>query len=118
MSEKISVRLGKTAAAVAGFAALTGAGCAQPSEVDTRTADQKNICVAGPDTQEFTYKRGQGFQDAVHAIEGSGNGEGDACWSEAMSVVTKATQKAGDLAPVAMHTITIPVELHPVKGDE
>ncbi len=77
------------------------------------TRDEATTCELSPETMEFTFNAGDGINSAVVAVPGSGNGEGDACFSETKEAVEHALH--GD-TPLAGQTIMIPKEVHPVQG--
>lgn len=74
--------------------------------------DQATTCEPSTETQKFTFHVGEGVNDAVFAIEGSGKGEGDPCWSEAKDAVVKAV---GGYDPKVGQQIVEPKSFHPVS---
>lgn len=74
------------------------------------------VCELSDDKQEFTFSEGEGEQDAAHAIKGSGQGEGDPCWPEAINAVEKALEKthARPGVPQMGWTIEVPESVAPV----
>ena len=61
------------------------------SEATTTTidVDEATVCIPSG-RQVIRLQPGQGRNDAIHAIEGSGRGPGDPCWSEAAKAVDEA----------------------------
>lgn len=80
------------------------------SDPAPQTADEATECEASEETMPFTFGARQGSNNAVHAIEGSGAGEGDACWREAAAAVEAALD---DTPPAAGQRIDIPVSVSP-----
>jgi hypothetical protein len=73
------------------------------------TPDELTVCIP-EGSQQFTFEAGQGEDNAIHAIEGSGQGESDPCWSEAKQAVEGALSR--DM-PQYHETITIPQRVVP-----
>lgn len=107
------IRRGLVAAAAA--AALLAA-C---SDGGSATAEPGVVCMP-KGAQEFTFDAATtGKNDAVHAIKGSGNGEGDPCWDEAVELVNSAVEsETGYSVPQQGMTIEIPAELEPIRLDD
>lgn len=107
--ERLTAERMKGALAAAGLA-ITG--CTQPN---IEFPDPNPVkCEVSDDTQEFTFESGQGVNDAIIAIEGSGGGEGAACWPEAKVAVK---DQLSSRLPQDGETIDIPVSVEPVKSD-
>ncbi len=105
--ERLTAGRVRAALAAAGLA-ITG--CTQPN---IEFPDPNPVkCEVSDDTQEFTFESGQGVNDAIIAIEGSGGGEGAACWPEAKDAVEG---QLSSRLPQDGEMIYIPVSVGPVK---
>ncbi len=111
MSEnKTSVeRLSRTQKLIAATASAgllaTGAACAQPP---ARAESTPAVCIPSTETKPFTFTAADGKDSAIHAIQGSGRGEGDPCWDEAEALVQAGI---GEGQPQYDSTIEIPVSI-------
>ncbi len=66
---------------------LTACGVQEGTVQSASTPDQKTHCEVSKETRSFTPGAGQGMNDMVLAVAGSGQGEGDPCWSETEAAV-------------------------------
>ncbi len=84
------IRGNKKPSAILGIVAVgLLAACTGPKQ--TQPVDAAGtVCVVSTETQMYQFQDGQGIQNAVHAIKGSGSGEGDECWDEATAAVEGA----------------------------
>jgi hypothetical protein len=90
-----------TAKAALGAAALTfyviansQAGGSKTIEPN-KSMDEQVVCEPRGE-QDFTFgEQGNGVNDAIHAITGTGKGPGDPCWSEGANVVREQLSKHG-----------------------
>lgn len=80
-----------------------------------QTADERIACEAVGPYREFTFDaQNPGVNHAIHAIHGSGQGEGDPCWSEAVAAVNNGMRAIGNSSPIYDHTIQIPGALRQI----
>lgn len=104
----------RVAAAVA--TALLLPACVPDVEVE---GNEPVVCEPSGGMQEFTFDKGEGEQDAVHAIGGSGPGPDAQCWSEAVESVEKALEATHQYpVPREGRAIEIPARVDPVDPDD
>jgi hypothetical protein len=78
-------------------------------------AEPAPIPCAAEGSQYFTYDGEEyGINDAIFAIEGGGESEGDPCFATAKAAVTKALEYNGTAGAQYLETIVIPERLTPV----
>ncbi len=93
--------IGVSALALFGYNQLT----------DTKpTESNLPVCLPSEETHEFVFDRvGQGVNDAIHDIEGSGEGEGAECWEDAKAIVDKELNKQNPYGPTPENGETIEI---------
>lgn len=77
------------------------------------SADDAIVCTPSG-RHEITVQPGEGIDNIVMQIEGSGMGEGDACWSEAQ----KAVQAVAGKVPQEGARLMIPNQMLETRGNK
>lgn len=101
----------KAAAPAAAAVGLAWISSALPSGPEPVSAEKDAVCIPSVDKKDFTFTAEKnGIDYGVHAIEGSGRGEGDPCWDAAKLIVREAV---GSDIPGYNQTVEIPKAIHP-----
>ena len=75
-----------------------------------KTADETTFCVPSVERRVVHIDPGVGVDGLIHEIEGSGDGEGDPCWSESQKIVEDAI--GGTITPVGQDVV-LPQKISP-----